>query len=242
MNNYLITVFGASGGVGESLCKRLSRSFRVVGISRSAESALRLQQSVGCEIEILSDTSFEAYSQVLNTIREKYGPLHGIANCIGSLLLKPAHLTSELDWDQTLETNLKSCFAILKFGIPHLLESKGAAVFVSSAAAKIGLANHEAIAAAKAGIEGLVRAAAASYASKGVRINAVAPGLTETPLTQKITSNPTSREYSQRLHPIGRLGRPEDISSAIAWLLDPEQSWISGQVISVDGGLAGLKS
>ena len=114
-------------------------------------------------------------------------------------------------------------------------------MLLSTAATGIGLANHEAISAAKAGIEGLTLSAAATYAGYGVRVNAVAPGLVETPLSEKIWSNPKAAEASKAMHPLGRFGKPNDIASAIEWLLSPEQTWITGQRIPIDGGLAGLK-
>jgi NAD(P)-dependent dehydrogenase (short-subunit alcohol dehydrogenase family) len=123
-----------------------------------------------------------------------------------------------------------------------MMSSGGSIVLMSSAAARIGLPNHEAIAAAKAGIIGLVYSAAATYAARRVRVNAVAPGLVQTPLTEKITSNERSRGFSLALHPLGRLGEAADIASAIRWLLNPEQSWVTGQVLGVDGGLGTLKS
>ena len=97
------------------------------------------------------------------------------------------------------------------------------------------------IASAKAGVEGLTRAAAASYASSGLRFNAVAPGLTKTPLTSRLTSNEASRKASEAMHPLGRLGEPDEIARAIAFLLDPANDWITGQVIGVDGGLARVR-
>jgi NAD(P)-dependent dehydrogenase (short-subunit alcohol dehydrogenase family) len=118
----------------------------------------------------------------------------------------------------------------------------GSVVLVSSAAARIGLANHEAIAAAKAGIEGLALAAAASYAPKGIRVNCVAPGLTRTPLTAKLWQNDLVAKASAGMHALGRLGAPEEIASAIDWLLDAEQGWVTGQVIGVDGGLSRVRS
>ena len=103
------------------------------------------------------------------------------------------------------------------------------------------MANHEAIAAAKAGVVGLMRSAAATYAANGIRFNAVSPGLVDTPLSQKITSNDRTLAASTALHPLGRIGTPEDVAEAVCWLLSPASSWVTGQVIGVDGGLATLK-
>ena len=108
--------------------------------------------------------------------------------------------------------------------------------------ARIGLQHHEAISAAKAGIEGLALAAAASYAAKSIRVNCVAPGMTRTPLTARLLQSEIMSNASAAMHPIGRIGEPGDIASAIEWLLDPEQTWITGQVIGIDGGLSRVRS
>ena len=113
---------------------------------------------------------------------------------------------------------------------------------VSSAVHAIGLANHEAIAAAKAGVVGLAKAAAATYAPLSLRFNVVSPGLTDTPLTERIITNPNSLKYSLNMHPLGRIGGVDDIARAVVFLLDPLNSWITGQVLSVDGGLSSLKT
>ena len=114
-------------------------------------------------------------------------------------------------------------------------------VLVSSVAARLGLTNHEAIAAAKAGVSGLVLAAAASYAARGIRVNAVAPGLVRTPLTARLTQNEATLKASVAMHPLGRIGEPADIASAIEWLLNPAQGWVTGQVLSVDGGMGAVR-
>ena len=105
----------------------------------------------------------------------------------------------------------------------------------------MGLANHEAIAAAKAGVIGLMLSAAATYARQRIRFNAVAPGLVRTPLTKGLVSSELAEKASVAMHPLGRLGEPEDVARAIAWLLDPAQGWITAQVIGVDGGLADVR-
>jgi NAD(P)-dependent dehydrogenase (short-subunit alcohol dehydrogenase family) len=117
----------------------------------------------------------------------------------------------------------------------------GTIILLSTAAARIGLPNHEAIAAAKAGVIGLMQSAAASYASRGIRVNAVAPGLVKTGMTQRIWSNEKSAAFSKSMHAIGRLGEAKDVASLIVWLLQPENDWVTGQVFGVDGGLGTLR-
>jgi 3-oxoacyl-[acyl-carrier protein] reductase len=114
-------------------------------------------------------------------------------------------------------------------------------VLVSSAAALAGLSNHDAIAAAKAGVVGLMLSAAASYATQGLRINAVAPGLTQTPLTAALTASEGSRKVSESMHALGRLGEPDDVARGVAFLLDPANDWITGQVLGIDGGLGHVR-
>ncbi len=117
----------------------------------------------------------------------------------------------------------------------------GSVVFVSTAAARNGIANHEAMAAAKGGAQGLMLSAAATYASRGLRFNCVAPGLTRTPLSAKVTANEASEKASIAMHALGRLGEPDDVARAICWLFDPANDWVTGQVLSVDGGLANVR-
>lgn len=169
------------------------------------------------------------------------GGLDGITNCVGSILLKPAHLTSTADWQATIATNLTSAFGCVRAAGRLLKAEGGSVVLVSSAAARVGLANHEAIAAAKAGIMGLVLSAAATYARQKIRFNAVAPGLVRTPLAAGLVSSELAEKASIGMHPLGRLGEPGDVARAIVWLLDPAQSWVTAQVIGVDGGLADVK-
>ena len=169
------------------------------------------------------------------------GPWPSLVDCAGSILLKPAHLTSAADWNATIATNLTSAFGCVRAAGRLMKGEGGSVVLVSSAAARVGLANHEAIAAAKAGIIGLVLSAAATYAKQKVRFNAVAPGLVRTPLSKGLLSSELAEKASVGMHPLGRLGEPDEVAAAIQWFLDPAQGWITGQVLGIDGGLADLR-
>ena len=168
-------------------------------------------------------------------------PITGIVNCAGSILLKPAHLTSEAEWQQTMETNLTTAYATVRAGARAMMATGGSIVLCTTAAARTGMANHEAIAAAKGGVMELALSAAATYAPRNIRVNCVAPGLVDTPLAARITSNEAALKASTALHALGRIGRPEDVASGIVWLLDPANSWVTGQVLGIDGGLGTLR-
>jgi len=237
-----VLVLGAAGGIGGALSRRLAiERVKLVVAGRDAARLEAIAAETGATPFVLDATRPAEVEAAAAKAVELDGRLDGLANCVGSFLLKPAHLTSEDEWDAVLATNLKSAFAAVR-AAARVMTTGCSIVLVSSAAARLGLANHEAIAAAKAGIIGLTLSAAATYAPKGIRVNAVAPGLVRTPLTARITGNPAALQASTAMHALGRVGEPEEVASAIAWLLDPAQSWVTGQVIGVDGGLATLRS
>ncbi|GAC1434563.1 MAG: SDR family oxidoreductase [Terriglobales bacterium] len=236
-------IFGAYGGVGSSLSRRLAKKgAHLMLAGRDGVRLADLAKDVGAETFELDASNVKQVRSCIDQASELFGHLDGVANCVGSLLLKPAHLISEDEWDTSITTNLKSAFAVVRGAAIALAQLGGSIVLTSSAAARIGLANHEAISAAKAGIEGLALAASATYAPKKIRVNCVAPGMTRTPLTAKLLRNEMMAKASADLHALGRIGEPDDIAAAIDWLLNPEQSWITGQVIGVDGGLSRIRS
>ncbi len=228
MANYL--VIAASSGIGQALVAVLTAQGH--SVFQTSREPGKIEQDA-----LLDATDFDAVDAVFSAAQEKLGPLDGVVNCSGSLLLKPAHMTSKDQYQSVIDASLTTSFAVARAAGKHMTAG-GSVVFISSAAALEGLANHDAIAAAKAGLIGLTLSCAATYAGNNLRFNAVAPGLTETPLTKALTGNETSRKFSEGMHALGRLGKPDDIARAIVFLLDPANSWITGQTLAVDGGLS----
>lgn len=234
-------VLGGSGGIGSEVARQLTAAGdTVVLAARPSEHLNQLASELSAVSMEIDATQFSDVESVFTAAREQYGRVDGAVNCVGSVLLKPAQMTSEADWSDTIATNLTSAFATTR-AAAKTMKSGGSVVLMSSAAAQIGLANHEAIAAAKAGVIGLARSAAATYAARPIRFNVVAPGLVKTKLTRRIWDNERSAAASQAMHALGRLGEPAEVASLVTWLLQPTGTWITGQVFSVDGGLSGVK-
>ena len=248
MNNEITPVMiivGGAGGIGSAVARRLAaRGCRIVLTGRNAERLQSVAAETGAQTFPLDARDSAAVDTMMQSVLAGHGRVDGMVNCAGSILLKPAHLISDKEFADTIAINLTTAFNLVRAATRLMMKQAGGGSIVlwSSVAARRGFVNHEAIAAAKAGVEGLALAAAASYARFGVRVNCVAPGLTRTELTRALTQNETVAKMSAALHPLGRIGEPTEVASAICWLLDSEQSWVTGQVIGIDGGLGHVQA
>lgn len=225
-------IIGGGGGIGRALVTRLRASghfVTVISRDQSNHADLDAEAIVGDARDI------DAFQDLVESADARQ-PITGMVCLAGSILLKPAHMTTADEWHETIGTNLTTAFSCVK-AAGRIMKQSGSIVLSSTVAAGTGLPNHEAIAAAKAGVEGLTRSAAATYAARGLRCNAVAPGLVDTPLAERITRSERALEHSRKMHPLGRIGTPDDVAAAIAWLLSDESDWVTGQVIGIDGGL-----
>jgi NAD(P)-dependent dehydrogenase (short-subunit alcohol dehydrogenase family) len=236
----IVLITGGSGGIGRATAARLSASGKKVVLLardrvRLEESSSRLGGLPFFAADVLDP---EALGAAVDGIEAEYGPVGGLVHAVGSIVLKPLHALSLDEWRTTYEINVTSAFLVLKAVLPRMMRRKrGAVVLFSSVAASTGMPNHEAIASAKAAIEGLVRSAAIGYARYGIRVNGVAPALTKTELSKNLWSTEAAAAASAALHPLGRLGEPDDVAAAAAYLVSDDAAWVTGQVLGVDGGL-----
>jgi NAD(P)-dependent dehydrogenase (short-subunit alcohol dehydrogenase family) len=233
-------ITGASGGIGRALASQLhARGCRVAAVGRDAGRLADVEASARIDADT---TTPEGAALAIAACQEALGGAPTLlAHCVGSTLIAPLHRTRTDAYREVMRVNLDSAVYMLQAWITALQGGPGVAVFASSVVARIGVANHEAIAAAKGGVEALVRSAAATYAAQGLRINAVAPGMTETPLTAGMLKLPAMREGAARQYPLGGVQTAAQVAEVMAWLLSEHSARLTGQVIAVDGGFTTVR-
>lgn len=242
-SNKVALITGAAGGLGQALAAILAGAgYQLILTSRDSA---RLTAAYGNHhLQIATDCSTVEGAKYIFEVCNTHNLVPtAFAHCVGNIRLGALHRMSELDFTACLSANLFSAFHTLAAFVGNLKTEKlaGSAVLVSSAAAQIGTPNHEAISAAKAGLEGLVRGAAATYASGGIRVNAVAPGLLDTPAASNILSSELSREMAAKQYPIAGIGNAHDVAQLMAWLLSNQATRVTGQIWSIDGGFASIR-
>ena len=236
-------ITGATGGLGQVLAKHLAASGWSLVVVGRAHS--RLSEVFGdAHLQVEADCSVDAGArQMADALRHHQVVPAAFAHCVGNIRLGALHRMSQADIGSVLRANLMSAILSLQAYLAVLREARqgGAAVLVSSAAARVGTPNHEVISAAKAGVEGLVRGAAASYAGAGLRINAVAPGIMDTPAAGHVIGSEPARAAAARQYPIQGIGTPDDLVPLMAWLVSDAAARVTGQVWSVDGGFSAIR-
>jgi NAD(P)-dependent dehydrogenase (short-subunit alcohol dehydrogenase family) len=228
-------VYGATGGIGSALSRRLAAEGHALHlVARDADRLHALADELGAgrtAVDVLQPGAFRQ-------VTADAGPvLAGLVYAIGNIVLKPFVRLGPEEFERDFRLNATGAALAVQSALPALLASGGGAsvLLFSSVAASRGFPMHPSIGMAKAAVQGLVRALAAELAP-AVRINAIAPSLTDTPLAQSIVGNPRMRAAIAAMHPLARLGTPNDIASLAAFLLSTQAGWITGQVLGVDGG------
>ncbi|CAN4276550.1 FabG Dehydrogenases with different specificities (related to short-chain alcohol dehydrogenases) [Methylophilaceae bacterium] len=236
-------ITGASGGLGQALAKKLiADDWKLILVSRDAHKLKTVYGDQQMQI-VGNCTNAEGVRKIFSQINDSSLQPTALAHCVGNIRLAPMHRMAETDFLDCMHTNLFSAFHTLSGFINHLKQHSfsGSAVLVSSAAASIGTPNHEAISAAKGGIEAMVRSASASYASSGIRINAVSPGIMDTPAAAGIISGDLMREMASKQYPIKGIGNPADVAELMVWLLSDAAKRVTGQAWAIDGGFSSIR-
>jgi NAD(P)-dependent dehydrogenase (short-subunit alcohol dehydrogenase family) len=229
-------IFGATGSVGSSLAEQLKNSGNDIHLVARNESEVKvIAEKLGCSYtvaDVLEDRFIEKVKTDVNEIK-------GIAYCVGSIDLKPLRMVTEAEMNKCMKLNLYSAVEIIKEYQESLKKNKGSVVLFSTVAAQRGFTNHTIIASAKAAVEGLTVTLAAEFAPN-VRVNCIAPSLTKSKIAEPMLKNTAIAEGIAKAHPLKRLGEGKDSASLAKFLITDESSWITGQIIAVDGGRSKL--
>ena len=231
---YLIV--GATGSIGSSLAAQLYESGKEVHlVGRDENQTKSLSEKLNSEYSIVDvlDDGF------VDKIKANIDDVKGIAYCVGSIDLKPLKLASESDFNKCMKLNLYSAIDLIKGYQDSLKKNSGSIVLFSTVAAQRGFANHSIIASTKAAVEGLTVSLAAEFAPN-IRVNCVALSLTNSKIAQPLLKNSALAQGIAKAHPLKRIGEGKDGAALAKFLVTEESSWITGQVIAVDGGRSKL--
>ena len=229
-------IFGATGSIGSSLAEQLKNSGNDIHLVGRNESELSsVSEKLGCShtvADVLEDGFIEKVKSDISEIK-------GLAYCVGSIDLKPLRMINEQDFQKCMKLNLYSAVEVIKGYQESLKRNKGSIVMFSTVAAQRGFTNHAIIASAKAAVEGLTVSLAAEFAPN-IRVNCVAPSLTKSKIAEPMLKNSALAEGIAKAHPLKRLGEGKDSAALAKFLLTEDSSWVTGQIIAVDGGRSKL--
>ncbi len=227
-------ILGATGSIGSSLAKQLVDSGEQVHlVGRDQSSLSELAKNLNASFTVCDVLEENFSEKIVNDLNDV--PINGLAFCVGSIDLKPLKLTKKSDFMQSFNLNLISATEIIKSLTDNLKKNKGSIVLFSTVAVKKGFPNHAIVSSAKGAIEGLTLALAAEFAPN-IRVNCIAPSLTNSKISNFLLKNEKIAEGIAKMHPMKRIGEGVDSASVAKFLLKNESSWITGQILGVDGG------
>lgn len=228
-----IVIIGCGQGIGFAAAKILSENHNIIGISKTENHEIENLNIEFHPMDILSGNLDEiSFPDVID----------GLVYAPGSINLKPFNRLSVDDFKNDFEINVLGAVKTIQKLLPNLKNSESASVVLfSSVAAKLGMPFHASISASKSAVEGLTKSLAAELSAQKIRVNAIAPSLTDTNLASQLLSTPEKREASGKRHPLQRVGNADEIAKMVEFLLSENSSWITGQIIGIDGGMSSVK-
>lgn len=225
-----IVLIGGSYGIGHAIVTELQEDHKIFVASRTAEG---LEKTNATHIPFDASTDTLDETQIPDRI-------HGFVYCPGSITLKPFKRLDQDAFRKDMEINFFSLVKVVSLLLPKMTEG-ASLVFFSTVAVSLGMPFHTSIAAAKGAIEGFAKSLAAEYAPK-LRVNVIAPSLTDTALANRLLSTDKKRDIMAQRHPLNKVGTPEDVGHIATFLLSDKSSWITGQVLGIDGGISTLNT
>jgi NAD(P)-dependent dehydrogenase (short-subunit alcohol dehydrogenase family) len=229
-------IFGATGSIGSSLAEQLKGSgYDIHLVARNEGEVSAIASKLGCSFTVVDVLE----NNFIEKVKSNVSDIKGIAYCVGSIDLKPLRMVKEEDFNKCMKLNLYSAVEAIKGYQESLKKNKGSIVLFSTVAAQRGFTNHAIIASAKAAVEGLTVSLAAEFAPN-IRVNCIAPSLTNSKIAEPMLKNKVLAEGIAKAHPLKRLGEGKDSASLAKFLITDESSWITGQIIAVDGGRSKL--
>ncbi len=238
MSNRKILVFGGTGSIGKALSlKLIENNYEPIIIARDEEELKKISSDLKCEYKVCDVLDTKGLEEISHEFKDK---IYGIAYCVGSINLKPLKLTNEEDFINSYKVNTLGAINAIKFNQESLSKNNGSVLLYSTVAVKQGFTNHTIISTAKGAIEGLTLSLAAEFAPK-IRVNCIAPSLTDAKMTKKIISNEAIKKAIENMHPLPKIGNGNDFSDIGCFLLSDKNSWITGQILHIDGGRSTLR-
>mgnify|MGYP001177666513 CR=1 FL=1 len=229
-------IFGATGSIGSSLAEQLVNSGNSVHlVGRNENETKNISEKLGCAFTI-ADVLQDGF---VNKVKNDISDVKGIAYCVGSIDLKPLRMVNEQDFNKCMKLNLYSAVEVIKGYQDILKKNKGSVVLFSTVAAQRGFTNHAIIASTKAAVEGLTVSLAAEFAPN-IRVNCIAPSISKSKIANFILKNEKMADSIAKMHPLKRVGEGSDSASVANFLLSDNSSWITGQILGVDGGRSSL--
>lgn len=230
-----ILIVGGTSGIGAALVQLLMKTEASIYLASRSTPEGDLKDNVRhVTLDVLN------MSDELDELPDE---LHGLVYCPGTITLKPFQGLKAKDFQQDFEINVLGAIKVIEACSKKLKKANGASIVLfSTVAVQLGLNYHTSVATAKGALEGFGRSLAAEFASKNIRVNLIAPSLTDTPLARNLLSSEEKKEASNQRHPLGRYGQPEDIANMALYLLSDQSGWVTGQVMHIDGGLSVLRT